>query len=451
MAVAIRSRPERTTGLPAAMASSGFEVKTVERSHWSEDLVVTPDGRPFAPLQVYGGRYPDAPMPSEWLAYGARPDPSYLPSARDHGRDWRAWTAKMRYASRRDYQAAWLRWLQLVGKTRSAEVGYAMLGHPDVDILDRGYHQHEETKGLVESIDQLGGFLVPPDFQAEVLSRLPESGHLPVLDLCDVRPVASDALVLPRMQPNALYPSILPGGMTFTAAGETPIGPDFDPVFGSFNVPIRKFIGKTAISNDLLQDATYVATEIARIAAGALATLFEQEFLLGSNPLHWQGVTTLPTIPAVDITGPTAHSISNSTSNPGSATPIRALVSSLPPQYRNRGRAWWFFSQSVENALQGLVTSTGSQILQFGLTDQADFVLENHRYLMSNWLGPNGTPGVAMVLGDPKSYIIANRVDMTARLDTETFGDQDKTQLILVARAGGAPYIDDGFRLGVLS
>jgi len=361
--------------------------------------------------------------------------------------DWPAHQARLHRVESKAYAAAFWHWLAASARARPARLER---GWATSEVV--GWHTlaPDEQKALAEGLDTSGGVLVPPSFAEAIMSRLPEIGLLP---LANIEPCDRDMLIVPRVQPSATpgMASIYSGSFEVSPVGEVPSQSDFDPLYGANGISMRKFRARTKISNDLLADAgAYMQSEIARLAAADLAAFYTGQMLIGAGTaLEWAGILNTTSIATTDLSGTTPHAISNTTASLGSVTPFRALISSLPPQYR--ANASFIFSESVESALGALVNGVGHQELQFW-RDADQFLLERHPYHLTNRMPPNGQAGSVVVFGDLKqAYTVGMRQDLSIRLDTETFGDRDQTQLVIWTRSGAAVTNLDALRIGVLS
>jgi HK97 family phage major capsid protein len=410
MAIAQLGVRSSNSSLPRSLLDRGFEVKTLPMGNHIERIVLSPQGQPFGHEATYTGDLPQDPV-------------------------WRDWCLKMRWTATPDYERAFWAYVSACGKTRDEQIAHMLL-EPD------------ERKALVGGIDTAGGVLVPPDWSAQILARLAENNL--AMQLADVRPCSRDTLAVPRVLPSPNYPSAFSGGFEVSAVGESPSQNDFDPVFGEAFIGIRKFRARTRISNDLLQDAPFVRDQLATLAARDLGALYTKEFTVGpGSSTEWLGILNAPGIDSTDVTGSTAHSISNTELLPGSAVAIRALRDTLPPQYWQNAR--WLMSGSIRAAIEALVDGAGRQILAMS-RDGDNFMLDVHPYHTTNFMPANGAAGPVLAFGDfHAAYVVAQRADMTVRLDTETYGDTGETQIVLWARSGGAPTNVDAIRLGTLS
>ena len=105
----------------------------------------------------------------------------------------------------------------------------------------------KEQKALSEGTDSAGGFLVPPDVQAELLVRKAQMAQVRRAG-ARTQTTSRDVLYYPMVQAASSTQGGLAsgGGSVFSSgfvggvAGETPAASDTDAAFGSFQVPIKK-------------------------------------------------------------------------------------------------------------------------------------------------------------------------------------------------------------------
>jgi HK97 family phage major capsid protein len=293
--------------------------------------------------------------------------------------------------------------------------------------------------------------------QAEVLARLPMDSVMRGLAM--VRQTSRDVLRFPRIQPAPGTASGMAGapgsdgGSIFTSgfvgswAGETPAFQDVDPAFGFFDIPIRKIRVATRLSNDFLADAitnplTFLSTDGAR----NMALVEDQGFVRGDGgPMQPQGIVNAP-ITQMDITGTTAHTISNTTAALGSATKIMNLQYALPSQYQNG--AQWLLHRLSENDIRQLINAMGAFIWAPGFDAPQPALLGKPVKKSDFVTHPANTGDIGLIYGDFSSYIIAERAMITITILRERFADTDQTGIILWERVGGAPWNIDAFRLG---
>lgn len=344
------------------------------------------------------------------------------------------------------YRAAFERFLQECIKQQSEAAAFGRLSAAD-------------QKALSEGQDSTGGYLVPPDVQAEMLVR---KGQLSIMTrLATVRTTSRDKIIFPRVQPAAATASGLSagGGSVFTSgfigawAGETPAFADTDPAFGTFEIPLKKIRVATKQSNDLLSDAaSNVLAFLAEDGAKNMALVADQGFIAGDGTaLQPLGILNGGAA-TVDVEGTTANTISNTTADIGSAAKIINLAYTLPSQYAER--AVWLMKRSTEGKVHKLIDGNGRFLWPVlsgsGFAGAPRTLLESPVH-NSEFMPADGTDGnKVFVFGDISEYIIAMRAQITTKILRERFADTDQTGIILFERCGGALWNTDAIRYGVV-
>lgn len=345
---------------------------------------------------------------------------------------------KTRAAFAPEYKAAYSRYLQLSVKYRSETMAMTMLSP-------------SEQKALSEGSDTAGGFLVPPDVQAEVLSRTAQMSVF--RQRASVRTTSRDKMEFPAVAPHATSGSIYSSGFVGTWVGETPAFTETDPAFQKFEINIRKIRVATKLSNDFVADAaTNVLSFLATDGGRNMALVEESGFIAGDGgPYQPMGIlnTGLTTF---DVEGSTSNTISNTTSNAGSAPKIVAGTYTLPSQYA--GNASWIMRRAIEGKVRGLVDGMGRPMWP-ALTGsgfaQAPADLVGAPVYNSDFMPTDGVDGnKVMLYGDLSNYIIAQRAQVTSTILRERFADTDQIGIILWERVGGGLWNTDSIRVGIV-
>jgi HK97 family phage major capsid protein len=370
-----------------------------------------------------------------------------LPSVSEVGEGVVEFFRTTRRAFQPDYRKAYESYVRLCGKMHDASMAWTML-KPD------------QQKALSEGTDTAGGFLVPPDVQAEMLVRLPQKAAVRGAG-ARVQPTSRDVLYYPTVQAASATEgglasgggSIFSSGFVGTWAGETPAFTDKDPAFGNFQVPVRKIRVATKLANDFLSDAMVnVLAFLAQNGADNMALVEDNGFLNGIGTLQPAGILSQGSIATVDVEGSTTDTISNTTSNTGSAPKIIDVEYALPSQYTPNAR--WMFRRSIEGKIRKLVDAQGRfiwlSVAQSGYSAPAREI-DSYPVTNSEFMPADGTNANQVILfGDFSNYIIAQRAQITSTILRERFADTDQTGIILWERVGGAVWNPDGFRVGIV-
>jgi HK97 family phage major capsid protein len=351
-----------------------------------------------------------------------------------------------------DYRDAWLKWYRNSGKGEAQALATLTPA---------------EYKALSEGTDGAGGFTVPPDIQAEIGGRRAQTSVM--RGLATVRNTMRDIWSQPMVKP-----STVSGGRNiyaddFIAAwvGETPTQSSIDVAFEQFTIAIKKLRAYTLISNDLISDSVgNLISELAQRGGRSIGLKEDEGFISGGSvPLEPQGIlrhalaltATSSDGMAYDVEGTTANTISNSTSDAGSAAKIKQLVYQLPSQYT--ANASWLMRRAKQGSIAGLVDSNGrpfwNTYLESGFA-RPQMQIEGFPVYNSEFVGTDGavstTPAtIPLIFGDISAYHIIDRTQISVRVLTERFGDTDQTGLFLFERVGGGLWNYDAIRTGVIA
>jgi HK97 family phage major capsid protein len=313
-----------------------------------------------------------------------------------------------------------------------------------------------EQKALSEGTDTAGGFIVPPDIQAEMLVRLPQKAIM--RQFARVQPTNRDVLRWPAVKGNAGTYSGISGASIYSSgfigswAGETPAFSDTDPGFQTLDIAIKKVRVATRLSNDFVSDAAVnIMAFLAQNGAENMALTEDQGFFTGDGSslvpmgLLNAGITT------VDLEGSTADTISNTATSTGSAPKLINLTYKLPPQYLPGAR--WIMRRSIQGKIRQLVD--GNSRFMWPAYTESGFAgpidtLMGYPVSQTDWMPDDGQDTQPVVaFGDFSHYIIGQRTQITSLVLRERFADSDQVGIILFERVGGGLYNTDAFRLGI--
>jgi HK97 family phage major capsid protein len=346
----------------------------------------------------------------------------------------------MRAAFQPGYREAFTHWLRNATKFRSESMAFSMLNG-------------REQAALSEGSDPSGGFMVPPDVQAEMLVRTAQKSVMRRL----ARSVTTsrDKVVFPRVAANtgAGLGSIYSSGFVGGWVGETPAFTDTDPAFGTFEVGLKKLRVATKLSNDFLSDAAVnILAWLSVNGAENMALVEDSGFIAGDgSPLQPLGILNSAAA-TVDVEGSTANTISNTTAAAGSAPKLIDVQYALPSQYAENAN--WLMRRAIEGKIRKLVDFQ-SRFMWPALSGSAfagtprtlmDDPINNSEFVPNDGTDTNKV----LIYGDFTNYIIAQRAQITTVVLRERFADNDQTGIILFERVGGALWNEDAIRIGVV-
>jgi HK97 family phage major capsid protein len=338
-----------------------------------------------------------------------------------------------------DYRPAWVNFIRNVGRSGGDAVAA------------RQMLTSEERNALQEGTESQGGALVPPDIQAEILARVAQISVM--RRLCRIVNTTRDAIRFPAVTAHSTSGSLYSSGFVGTWAPETPVFTDTDPGFETFEIAIKKIRVGTKMSNDFLADAgSNVLAFLAQNGAQNMALLEDDGLIAGTGANHQpMGILNVG-ITTADVEGSTSNTISNTTSNAGSAPKITALQYLLPSQYESG--ASWLMRRAIEGDIRALVDANGRPYwLPTALSGFAGAPREIAGYPVYNSDSvPNdgSDANKVVIFGNFNNYIIAARQGITTTILRERFADTDQTGIILSERVGGGCWNTDAFRIGIV-
>lgn len=346
---------------------------------------------------------------------------------------------------RMDQMAAFVKYvrfgtMRLTGKDAAllAPSAKNVLVRPEVlaDEIKSGRTVAEIKATLEESSNDLGGYLVPEDYRAEILQRL--VGRVVVRARARVVTTARDAVEWPRLEGgNSRYTS----AVRVTWVDETPSSATVaqtNPTFGMIRIPVHTVMARTDLSRNLLEDSAFNLLDImAGLFADAMAIDEDQQFLIGQGAGTPLGVLGVPSgAEQTPITGVT--SVNTGDASLLSDTGLINLVYSLDAQYRQN--AVLIGAKNTYRDVRKIKDGEGRFVWQPGLQPGQPAVVLGHPAYESEAMPTIAANAYPLIFGDFGGYIIVDRVGMSVErvADTTTVGT-NTVALFARRRLGGQP------------
>jgi HK97 family phage major capsid protein len=326
--------------------------------------------------------------------------------------------------------------------------------------LEPGSERHTLT--MVS--DSGGGYTVPAHVSSAMEARIPAISE--VVHLVYKPPVTSDKYRRPRVRRHGTYGSIFTSAFVGSWTGEIPgaSAGQNEPSFGAFEVDIRKYRALARVSVDLADDNDVDLMEWLGRDGGENAILERERVILvgsgiGSEPM---GVMNMPSasssptedqVKTVDIEGSTSNTISNSTTDAGSAPKLMDLAYDLPAQYRRMPSCRWVMNSATFKKVRKLIDADRRPLYhpEAGLLGGTDGRLLDWPVTISEWMPDDGTDGNKPILFGPLELLyVPVRKDIVVTIAPERYIDTDEIGIFLHQRLGvGLPNCD-AFRIGVV-
>lgn len=303
-------------------------------------------------------------------------------------------------------------------------------------------HYPQDFKTLTVASDAAGGFLVPPDYQEELLKRMMTQAV--VRQYARVAQTSRDVAQWPRINyTNATDADRYTSGVRFTWTGESPSAGSAhrvtDPVFGLVSIPVNTAMASFPISNNLIEDAAF---DIMGVASELLSEAFalgeDDAFINGTGVGQPRGI-----LPEADQTGGVAAVNSGATSAPYyTHNGVLNLEAALPSQYEQN--AVWVASKATYNYIRQVqVVAAGEALFWTYLVPEANTratpqTLLGYPIAKSEFMPVStGSGNFPLLFGDLRGYLILDRVGFSVQRLAERYAEENITLLLARRRVGG--------------
>jgi HK97 family phage major capsid protein len=277
---------------------------------------------------------------------------------------------------------------------------------------------------LSESVDQDGGYLVPEEFEKQIITGLDE-----------VNVLRSLAKVIPTHHDRKIPISVGHSVATWTA--ENAAYTESNPTFGQKQIDAFKLTDLVRVSIELLQDSefdleSYIAAEFAR----AFGIAEEQAFCVGTGTNQPTGIFTANG-GTVGVTAAAANAIT--------LDEIISLVYSLKSPYRKNAK--FLMNDATIPLLRKLKDNNGTYLWQPSVqAGQPDKLLGFEIY--TSPYAPTVEAGAyAIAFGDFKNYWIGDRMGRTTQRLNELYATNGQIGYVATERVDGKVILPEGIQL----
>lgn len=303
-----------------------------------------------------------------------------------------------------------------------------------------------EQKILQVGVDNAGGFLVPEEFMARIISKSPAPTRLAarVTRLT----AGGDSLTIPR----TVYATddIYSTGIRATLTGEVPSSSTVhrvtEPVFGQTRIQIGTWMMSMPLTNDMVEDSSFPILQWASDKFfETVQLLFENQILngtgVGANP---HGILKNPggtDEPAVKL---------SSTANDIDANQIRGIPWDVAEQYINENTAWVYNRAVCGEAIAKLVDSNGQYLFRMGAADnglgaRVPDTLDGFPIIYSAFAPNIGDGLFPIVFGDLAGYYLAVRTGFSVQILNEI--EAQSNQVVMLGRLRFGGVVAEPFRM----
>lgn len=283
------------------------------------------------------------------------------------------------------------------------------------------YNAHDQAvlRDLSAGTATAGGNLIPDEFVAEMIKRLPDLSEL--YPYVRKMPVARLTGTLPSLSTDV--------SATWTTTENTDQG-ETNPAFGTVTWSIRKLIMYTDFSNELLEDAAVnVANEVTQLFIEKGASERDRVIAIGNGSTEPQGIFSASITQSVSI-------------GSLSFAKLVQLEHTLPKKYRANAR--WVMENSLVRKCMALVDSQNRPIFQRDPTGKNPPTLLGYPISQQD-----DGPTTDIAFGNLSHYIMFQRAGVTVATDSSGAAFKaDQSTIRFRERMDGKVVLAAGFAQG---
>ena len=277
---------------------------------------------------------------------------------------------------------------------------------------------------LSEGVDADGGYLIPEDFERQIVMELEEENVVRRL-----------AKVITTQHERKI--PIATGHSTAQWTAENAAYTESNPTFGQKQIDAFKLTDLCRVSIELLQDAafdieSYIRAEFAR----AFGIAEEEAFCVGTGSGQPTGIFT-ENGGEVGVTAASANTVT--------ADELISLVYSLKAPYRRNAK--FLTNEATISAIRKLKDGNGAYLWQPSLqSDEPDKLLGFPLYT-SPYVPAMESSALAVAFGDFKNYWIGDRAGRTVQRLNELYATNGQIGYVATERVDGKVILSEGIKL----
>ena len=309
------------------------------------------------------------------------------------------------------------------GRVEPAKAGRAS------DEYQEDFDNHLHGRPLVHNVlsttpDEDGGYLVPEEFERQILMELEEENVM--RRLCKVITTHNE-----RKIPVAVGHSVAHWTLENGAYTES------NPTFGQKQIDAYKLTDLARVSNELLQDSAFdVENYLMKEFARAFGIAEEEAFCVGTGENQPTGLFTDDGA-EVGVTAASATAIT--------ADELISLVYALKSPYRRNAR--FLMHDQTISALRKLKDGNGAYLWQPSVqAGQPDRLLGYELYT-SPYVPEVAAGNYSIAFGDFQNYWIADRAGRTVQRLNELYATNGQIGYVSAERVDGKMVMPEGVKL----
>lgn len=282
---------------------------------------------------------------------------------------------------------------------------------------------------MVEAIDTLGGYVVPVDFQTDIIRRI--RGMTVMRPLARVQPTSRDKVEIVKLTGgDDQYTTAV--RVTWVAETPTAGTADTNLTFGLESIQVHDVMAETFLSRNVVEDAAVnLVDELTTAFAEASAIDEDNQFLTGDGIGKPKGILIGSTTPETGVTSVNSISATNIT-----ADGMIDLEYAIPTQYRQN--CVWISARATVRNMRKLKDGVGDYLWgRPGMVGQPA-TFDGFPIMEQETMPAIAGAAYPILFGDPQGYRIVDRLGMTVEryLDSST-ARQNLVLYIMRRRLGG--------------
>ena len=277
---------------------------------------------------------------------------------------------------------------------------------------------------LSESVDEDGGYLVPEEFENQIITGLDE-----------VNVIRSIAKVITTHSERKIPISVGHSVATWTA--ENAAFTESNPTFGQKQIDAFKLTDLIRVSVELLQDSefdleSYIAAEFAR----AFGIAEEQAFCVGTGTGQPTGIFT-ENGGTVGVTAAATNAIT--------VDELISLVYALKSPYRRNAK--FLMNDATISLIRKLKDNNGAYLWQPSVQAGEPDRLLGYEIYTSPYVPTVAADAFTVAFGDFKNYWIADRAGRTVQRLNELYATNGQIGYVATERVDGKVILAEGIQL----
>lgn len=289
----------------------------------------------------------------------------------------------------------------------------------------------EELRALAGTADADGQFLVPDEFESELIMKAYNLAE--IRPLCQVGTTSRDTVKL-----GALSKPIVAWGARSLSVPKQSLGT------GGIEIPIRNLRALILMSNDTLDDAAAdVMGQLEDSFDKAIAEAEDDGFAIGAHdgPM---GILANTSVLANFTKSGVAAAITDSTHNGIDA--LKTMFFKLNKAYRRN--ATWAMNSATEGEYRKLKDENNNYLWDYKPDAESSGTLLGRRVINPEGMADIEADGYPVLLGDFRSgYKIRDRSGVVITRLVERYAEFDQTGFILKKRVGGQVSLAEAFQV----